>query len=333
MLALAGGLAVAHHRRTEPGQHECAHQKFDRLAAAPHQVARLREERPFVVGEQIVRQLAVRRTEHQMRKQPVGLRRGATEAVAEAGANEPDRRRRKNLEIEESAQRGLGRQRQLVSVDGDGGVERGVAVHRRRRTEHAVWLAVPGAGILAEIVDRSRSNRDQRIASARRSANLVDGFAVRMDPVWQDDACNGEAAGERAFDPLTKDLMGGLIADHRDRLPEIEARDQIGFRAGERTGNDDRSGRDLDGGSRIRVNVGPVEQSFDLVFVGHLRWWLTGTGYAASVLGSRTRRATNDSSLRRSSVENRRHSLVRRSRISSAEHAHSFLTRWRTSAS
>ena len=110
VLALARRLAVADDRRAEAREHQRADQPLDHLRVAAHQLGGAGEQRRLVVREQVERQLPVGRVEQEMRQQPVGLRRGAAQAVAEPGADQPRRGGRRGREIEEGAGRRLRRQ-------------------------------------------------------------------------------------------------------------------------------------------------------------------------------------------------------------------------------
>ena len=68
-------------------------------------------------------------------------------------------------------QRRGGGQRFLVALLGDGGADRGVAVHRGRGAEDDIGLAVEEGRVFAEIVDRAGADGDQGIGLGRGGAH------------------------------------------------------------------------------------------------------------------------------------------------------------------
>ena len=142
MLALARRLAVAADRGAEPGQEQGPHQARHGREIAGHQRLRLcrtaAPRRPPAARTAWCGR-AGRRADGTAASRPApsagtGCRRARSGSCAPAPL--PESR------VEEDAERGLGRQRLLEAVDGDGRVQRRVAVHRRRGREHHIALAV-----------------------------------------------------------------------------------------------------------------------------------------------------------------------------------------------
>ena len=176
MLALARRVAAAADRHAEAGQHERARERPHRVeVAGQERLGRVQQDR-FVFRQHRERRASIRRAVQMVGKQPVDLRRGPAQRIAETGPDHPRRRRRQNLEVHEDRQRRRRRQRLLVPVDGDRGIHRRVAVHRRRRGEHDVRLAVLRRRELAEVVDRSGADRDERVGRRRRRAAALPRF-------------------------------------------------------------------------------------------------------------------------------------------------------------
>ena len=118
VLALARRLAVADDRRAEAREDQRAHQPLHDLeVAAPSAPRRSRTAAPRRPASSVERQLAVRRVEQQVRQQPVGLRGGPAQAVAEAGADQARRRGRRGSTRSKNAPTGAcAGSEQLVAV-------------------------------------------------------------------------------------------------------------------------------------------------------------------------------------------------------------------------
>ena len=80
----------------------------------------------------------------------------------------------------------------LMAVLGDGGADRGIAVHRGRRAEDGIGLAIEEGRVFAEIVDGARADGDQGIGASpwrrapaprSRMSGLGISSAARCSPI------------------------------------------------------------------------------------------------------------------------------------------------------
>ena len=167
-------------------------------------------------------------------QQPVGLRRRAADRIAEAGLDQALRRPRQHIEIDEHA---IGRdrgQRFLVTMDGDRGIDGGIAVHRWRGGEDGAAFALPRGRIFGEIVDRARADGDIGAGFCALLHDAIRRLVVGMRAVAQPDRNRLAERCERRLDPLAQRLMRVVVREDRMRLRQVERLDELGFAAGKR---------------------------------------------------------------------------------------------------
>ena len=265
MFALARRITSVADGHAEAGEYQRARERAHRAGIAAQQRFGFVQQCRFVLGQQDEGRAPVRRSEQMMREQPVRLRRGAAQRIAEPRADHPRGRCRQHAEVHEDTHGRNGRQRHLVAVDRDGRVLRRVAVHRRRGREDRVGLAILRSGIFAEVVDRSRTDRDQRVRVRACVPNDIHGGGIGVRYPVEHDRDDRGYARERPLDPLSQHGARRRIADHSDAASQPQRCDEVRLVAGKTALDRHGPNGDLDRRAAVRVRPFAAQQLIERV--------------------------------------------------------------------
>ena len=223
MFALARRIGAAADRHAEAGEQQDLDEAAQGGAIAFQQGRWIGDHLILEIGDEGEGCGAVGLPQKAAGEQPVGLCRRAADRIAEAGLDQAFRRSREDVEIDEHTIGQDRRQGFLVAMDGDRGIDGGIAVHRWRGGKDGAAFALPRGRILGEIANRPRAHGDIGAGFSALLHDAIRRLVVGVGAVAQSDRNRLAEGCERRLDPLTQRFMRVVVRKDRMRLGRSSA--------------------------------------------------------------------------------------------------------------